>query len=242
MTDWIPWAVAKKDFKVIRRKRSIIGYTVGVPLALAVVFSLVVSNDVTTASAGTAAVGMGALTYIFVILSAVLPTSTAAYSIVGEKVEKSLEPLLATPTSDGDLLLGKALAAFLPAVLAIWAGALILMAATDSMTYSVFSGYYFPSWTPVIMLFLLVPLSAMLGIEVAVTLSSRVSDVRGANQLGGLLYLPFLAFFIAGVDGVFSFSIANLLLFSGVLVVADVAMFFLSKATFNRENILTKWK
>jgi ABC-2 type transport system permease protein len=242
MTTWMPWRVAKKDFKVIMRKRSIVGYTVGVPIVMGVVFSLVVQNDVVSAGATEASLGLGILTYIFVILAAVLPTSTAAYSIVGEKVDKSLEPLLATPTTDGDLLLGKAIASFVPSVLSIWAGAAIFLVATDYMTYGILGGLYFPSWFPGIVLFLEVPLAAALGIEMAVILSARVSDVRGANQLAGLMYLPFMASFIAGADGLFPFDVESVLVMSGILILANVALFFLSKATFNREEILTKWK
>ena len=157
-------------------------------------------------------------------------------------MEKSLEPLLATPTTDGELLLGKGLAAFVPAVLAIWTGALVFMGATDYFTYNVFSGFYFPSLVPAIMLFLLAPLASMLGVEVAVILSARVGDVRGANQFAGLMYIPFLFLFIAGVDGAFPFTVANLLIISGVVLVADVGFFFLTRATFNREEILTRWK
>jgi hypothetical protein len=44
---------------------------------------------------------------IFIIVPATLPTIIASYSIVGEKNNRSLEPLLATPTTDGELLAGK---------------------------------------------------------------------------------------------------------------------------------------
>jgi len=242
MSDWMPWKVAKKDFKVMKRKKSLIAYTVMLPFLLAFVFALVVQNDVVNASISDASLGLAALTFVFVILAAVLPTAVAAYSIVGEKMEKSLEPLLATPTSDGELLLGKTIAAFVPAILSIWGGALIFMATTDYLTFNVFSGYYFPSWVPGIMLFLLSPLAAMLGVQVAVILSSRVSDVRGANQFAGLMYLPFLALFILGVQGTFAFSIANLLVVSGIVMFLDITLFVVSKAIFKREDILTKWK
>jgi ABC-2 type transport system permease protein len=242
MTAWMPWRVSKKDFKIIMRKRSIIGYTVGVPIVMGVAFSLVVQSDVVSAGATEASLGLNILTYIFVILAAVLPTSTAAYSIVGEKVDKSLEPLLATPTTDGDLLLGKAIASFVPAVLAIWVGAAIFLVSTDYLTYGVFGGLYFPSLFPAVVLFLEVPLAAALGIEMAVILSARVSDVRGANQLAGLMYIPFMATFIAGADGLFPFDVETLLVICGILVLANVGLFYLSKATFNREEILTKWK
>jgi ABC-2 type transport system permease protein len=50
----------------------------------------------------------------FLILPAVIPLAIAAYSIIGEKEQGSLEPLLATPISDLELFLGKALASVIP--------------------------------------------------------------------------------------------------------------------------------
>jgi ABC-2 type transport system permease protein len=161
---------------------------------------------------------------------------------VGEKVEKSLEPLLATPVSDGEILLGKSIAAFLPSILSIWAGASIFMATTDLQTYSSLSFYYFPNWNAVIMLFLLAPLAAITSIELAVIISSRVTDVRGANQFASLMFVPFMVVFVAAIEGVFPFSISNLLVFSLFLVVVDIALFRLSRSVFKREDILTKWK
>lgn len=242
MTRWMPWRVAKKDFKVIMRKKSVIGYTVGFPLVITAGFLVLVKSVVVVAGASEASLGLASLAFVFVILAAILPTSTAAYSIVGEKVEKSLEPLLATPTTDTELLLGKAIAAFVPAVLAIWTAGLIFMMAADYLTFGVFRGYYFPGWVPGIILFLLVPLAAAMGVEVAIIVSSRVSDVRGANQLAGLMYIPFMALFIAGTDGVIPFDLTTLLVICAVLLLADVVLSFLSAATFNREEILTKWK
>ena len=92
------------------------------------------------------------------------------------------------------------------------------------------------------MLLLLAPLAAVLSIEVAVIASSRVSDVRGANQIAGLMFIPFVAVFGAGAEGLFAFSIINLLIFAGVVAAVDVVMYFLSKSIFKREEILTKWK
>ncbi len=238
----MPWKVAKKDFKVTRRKKSVIGYVVVLPLVLAFGFPLLVKNDVVGASVSSASLGLASLTWFFVVLAAILPTTIAAYSIVGEKVEKSLEPLLATPTTDRDLLLGKAVAAFVPAILAVWAGGLIFMGITDYLTIGTLGGYYFPGWVPGIMLFLIVPLASFLGIEVAVILSSRVTDVRGANQLASLMWVPFMAVFIGAVEGAISFGVVTLLAVSGILVLADAVLFFASSSIFNREEILTKWK
>jgi ABC-type Na+ efflux pump permease subunit len=245
MTTWLPWKIARKELKVISRKRSIILYTVGLPLLISIVFSIVIKNQTASGLPSTQQLQLGAesIIYIFVILATVLPSTIAAYGIVGEKVEKTLEPLLATPTTDGEILLGKSIAAFIPPILSTWLGASIFMAATDYILYNQGLGYYyFPNWNAGVMLLLLAPLAAILSIEVAVIASSRVSDVRGANQIAGLMFIPFVFVFLAGVQGIFAFSISNLLIFSGIVLIADVVLFFLSKSTFKREEILTKWK
>ncbi len=234
--------VAAKELKTIRRMKSIIYYILLLPLFISIVFSLVVQSEVASGIPSTYSLGLESLVYVFVILAAVLPASLAAYSIAGEKVEKSLEPLLATPTSDGEILLGKSIASFLPPILAIWLGGAIFMATTDYLTYNGLSFYYFPNWTTGIMLFLLAPLAAVFSVESAVIASSRVSDVRGANQIAGLMFIPFLAVFIAAVQGDISFDVGTLLVISGIVLVVDVALFFVSKSTFRREEILTKWK
>ena len=118
----------------------------------------------------------------------------------------------------------------------------IFMAATEHLTHGGLSYYYFPNLTSGIMLFLLAPLAAVFSIESAVIASSRVSDVRGANQIAGLMFLPFMVVFLAAVEGVFAFTTDNLLIVAGVVLIADVALFFLSTSTFRREEILTKWR
>jgi hypothetical protein len=41
---------------------------------------------------------------------------------------------------------------------------------------------------------------------------------------------------------VIQLNVANLLIMSGVFLVAGILLFYLSTATFKREEILTKWK
>jgi ABC-2 type transport system permease protein len=236
--------VAAKELKVFRRKKSIIYSITVLPLLIAVSFSLYI-NHIAASSSGLPSdisLGLNSITYFFVVLAAVLPASISAYSIVGEKVEKSLEPLLATPSTDGEILLGKSIAAFVPPVLATWLGASIFMADTDYATHALLSHYYFPNWSAGVMLLLLAPLAAIFSIETGVITSSRVSDVRVANQIGGLMFIPFMGVFLAGVEGLFPFNAVNLLIFSVVVIIVDVALFLVSISTFKREEILTKWK
>jgi hypothetical protein len=55
------------------------------------------------------------LVYMLAI-PALVPAALASYAVVGERLQGTLEPVLATPIRREELLLGKALAAFVPAL------------------------------------------------------------------------------------------------------------------------------
>ncbi len=57
---------------------------------------------------------------LFMIIPLAIPVTISAYSIVGEKTTRSLEPLLATPITTAELLIGKSLASLIPAVVATY--------------------------------------------------------------------------------------------------------------------------
>ena len=184
-----------------------------------------------------------AFAFFYLILAGFIPTSIASYSIVGEKVEKSLEPLLATPTTDGEILLGKGISAFLPPIAAIWGGSAVFMVLIDLVTRGTLGYNFFPNWNAGIVLFLMVPLAAIMSVEWNVIISSRVSDVRVAMQLGALVVLPFGGIYVSGELNLISLGDAsNLLIIAGILLVVDVLLLYVARATFRREEILTKWK
>jgi ABC-2 type transport system permease protein len=86
------------------------------------------------------------------------------------------------------------------------------------------------------------PLVCVLSVEGNVIRSSRANDIRAAQQLGGFVILPIILVMVFATI-VTTFPLVTLaMILSGGLALADVAMFYLSKATFQREEILTKWK
>jgi len=104
------WAVAAKDFKIFKRKSTVIYITIAFPLAVGIAFPLILQyalNHTTHLVGGSISGLMDAFSVWFMIGAAVIPTAIASYSMAGEKVQKSLEPLLATPMTDGEMLLGK---------------------------------------------------------------------------------------------------------------------------------------
>jgi ABC-2 type transport system permease protein len=83
---------------------------------------------------GTLQLLINLLMLMFMVLPAFLPTIIASYTLVGEKVNKSLEPLLATPTTDLKLLGGKTLSIFLPTMLASWLSFVPFVVLVDLIT------------------------------------------------------------------------------------------------------------
>jgi len=130
------------------------------------------------------------------------------------------------------------IASFLPCVAMIYLGSVIFMALSDVTTGTL----YFPNWTMAFILIIAVPLASILSIQLNIIISSRVNDVRTANQLGLLLFIPFIAVYILLTTNMVSLNILNLLIVSIVLLIIDVVLFYVNKATFNRDKILTKWK
>ena len=162
---------------------------------------------------------------------------------MGEKVEKSLEPLLATPTTDSEILLGKGIAAFIPPVAGILVGSAVFMTLMDFVTRDRLGYYFFPNWNAAIVLFIMVPLAALLSVEWSVIISSRVSDVRIAQQFGAFAVVLLGGIYVAGEINLIDLGVTNNLLYiCTALVVADVILFMLARAAFRREEILTKWK
>jgi ABC-type Na+ efflux pump permease subunit len=239
------WIIAVRDFKIFRHQKNVWYSIIIFPVIISVLFPVVLEYAGRKAG-GIPAAAIPALlnsfSFFLVIGAAFVPLGIASYSIVGEKVEKSLEPLLATPLTDGEILLGKSISAIVPTLVAMYAAAAVFMVGMDEVTFHKLGYYYFPNWTIATLLLILMPVAVFLSVEFSVIVSSRVNDVRSASSFGILMFFPFLAIYLASEIGIISLDINNLLIISGILLALDVILFFVSTATFRREEILTKWK
>ncbi len=117
------------------------------------------------------------------------------------------------------------------------------MIVMDLTTHSTLGYYYFPNWAAAALLLILVPLAALLSVQVNVIVSSRISDVRTGQQIGVLTILPFTGLYVGGELKLIDLgSTTTFLIIISALLVVDVLLFFVSRATFRREEILTQWK
>jgi ABC-2 type transport system permease protein len=231
--------IALKDMRIMLTRRIMRIALVALPLGLGVGFAQIVAFGHFPASVLPRT--LNAFLFFFIMYTGALPAGIAAYSMVGEKVERSLEPLLATPAADGEILLGKGIAALAPPLVAMWAGMVTLMAYCDGLTRSTLGSLYFPNWTAALTVLGVAPLVAILGVGFSVLCSARVSEVRTAQQLGALVAIPSVGVYVAIVDGAFTLDLASLGIMCGVLAVIDVTLALVARSIFRREEILTRW-
>ncbi len=179
---------------------------------------------------------------LFMMMPLFIPIAIAAYSVVGEKTTRSLEPLLATPITTEELLVGKGLAAVIPAVLATWLGfsifvvGILILRAPPVVLLNLFS----PTW--LLAIFVVGPLISVLAVNFALIVSSRVSDPRVAEQISGVLVVPLIALVFAQVAGLIILNLQVMLGAILLLLVVDAALIYTGARLFQRETILTKWK
>ena len=179
---------------------------------------------------------------LFMMMPLIIPVNIAAYSIVGEKTTRSLEPLLATPITTIELLAGKNLAAMVPAVLATWLGFGIYAIGAWIIVQEgvVMKALFDPMW--LLAIFVAGPLMAVLSVNFSIMVSSRVNDPRVAEQLSAVVIVPLLAIFFAQITGLFILNSKLILLFSMILFLIDGVVVYFAVRLFDRETILTRWK
>lgn len=178
---------------------------------------------------------------LFMILPVAIPVTIAAYSIVGEKTTRSLEPLLATPITTVELLVGKALSAIIPALIATWVGYAVYAIAVYLMAGAgVFGFVVQPLW--LVAVFVVGPLLTVLSVNVAIMISSRVNDPRVAEQLSMVVILPIIMGIVGQSFGLVLIDGTVILIIGVVVALLDVVLVYVGIRAFQRETILTKWK
>lgn len=171
-------------------------------------------------------------------IPALVPAVIAASSVVTERQQGTLEPVLTTPIRREEFLLGKALAPLGPAV------------AVSYLVYGLFvvliELFAHPGVAPALLQgpeilaqLIFTPLLALWSIWVGIAISTRASDIRAAQQLSVLANLPLvilsslLAFDVIQATG-------RLAVVLGVaLLVIDRWGWRIVSAMFDRERLIT---
>lgn len=184
------------------------------------------------------------LLYFFAPFFLIIPVMTssviASDSFAGEKERKTIEVLLATPMTDGELLLGKILVSFVPSMMVTWASFLLYCATVDLLTYEMFGRLLLPNLEWVLLIFGLAPAVAMTTIGLTVMISARVKGFKEAQQISSVLVVPILIILFAQASGVMIFGYLMMGALTLVLILVDVLLFRLGVKIFQRDKILSQ--
>jgi ABC-type Na+ efflux pump permease subunit len=211
------------------------------PAYLIDMFSEVVPNLGDVGSHGQMLILMSYIMYITVLLiPIILPAVTASETIIGEKERKTMEALLASPLSEAELVTGKILSSFVPSVAGTAFSALTYGIITNIMTYQFTNSILFLDALSLVFLFVIAPLLSILSVQLMILISTRVTSVRDAYQLGSLVVLPLMMLIIGIVVSYFFISVLALIAAVATLLILCAIFFKIATNVFDRERAIVK--
>ena len=174
-------------------------------------------------------------------IPAIVPAAVAAYAVVGERQQGTLEPVLTTPVRRQEFLLGKALAALIPSVAVAYAVYAFFLACVGLFARPAVVAALVRA-PDLLAQLLFTPLVAGWSIWVGIAISARASDLRVAQQLGILASLP-----TALVAALIAFDVLHptpglAIGLAAALLLGNGLGWRVTAATFDRERLLTSTK
>lgn len=260
-------AVLRKEVKELITNRAVVWTLIGIPalflalpLALTWIISRVSPEEISElepalrelrrilpALAGLSPLEQGQVMMIrqfstlFLGIPIIGALSSTTYSIVGEKQNRSLEPLLVSPVETWELFLGKSLGALLPSLAITW----LTFAAYALFAWILFGNkvvsHSFDAST-LLMIAVLTPLVGLLGLAGGVVVSSRSTDPRGAQQIGGVLVIPVIFLLVGQMSGLVVLGPLAVAVSAVGFLILDVLLLAAGSRLFDREKIMTQWK
>jgi uncharacterized membrane protein SpoIIM required for sporulation len=158
----------------------------------------------------------------------------ALETFVGEKERNSIEPLLTTPISDGELYLGKMLAAMILPLMGSYLGITVYLV---SLYWSM---GYVPSLNLLVPIVVLTTMQALVMVSGAVVVSSHTTSVRAANLLASFILIP-TALLVQAESVIMFWARYEVLWWIALgLVVVALILVRMGVRIFNREEILAR--
>jgi len=177
---------------------------------------------------------------MYLIVPLMVASVIAADSFAGEKERKTLEALLYTPTTDGELFLGKVLVAWLPALGVALGGFFLYGLVADLVTWPQLRMLLFPNPMWLLLVFWVAPAVAGLGLGTMVLVSSRVRTFQEAYQLGGAVVLPVLFLVVGQVTGLLYLNLPAVALLGLVVWGVDAVLLWYGARTFRRGALIAR--
>jgi ABC-type Na+ efflux pump permease subunit len=234
-------AVVRKELTEFRRNRLIVYTAAILPIVFLVSPTAQVLSVKATSLSTVLEKRVEAGLFLPLLIPVFVPAILAAYAVVGEREQETLEPVLTTPVSRVEFLLGKAAAIFLPAIAVSYLMFGIFVAITQfAAAPAVATAVLHAPQLPAALVF--IPLLAGWAIWVGLAISARATDTRVAQQLSILASLPPLAVTALMSFDVISPTLATAAALAGGLLVFDGLACFAVAQVFDRERLITGTK
>jgi ABC-type transport system involved in multi-copper enzyme maturation permease subunit len=228
-------AIFRKELREYRRNGSIVSAMAVIPL----IFVIPPLINVFALPASSATLLQGHPLLYLLGIPAVVPAVVAAYSVVGERQQGTLEPLLTTPIRRDELLLGKALAALVPSLAIAYAVYGLVLASVALFADPAVASALLQA-PELIAQVVFTPLLAGWSIWAGIAISTRSNDVRVAQQLGMLASLPSVAVTALIAYDVIHATLRLALAGAVLLMVLDGLGWRVTSAAFDRERLVTR--
>jgi len=230
-------AVIGKELREFRRNRLLVGSMVVYPaLFTALPIATFFAREPSVASASLSNhIGLSLLYMLLIPL--VVPATIAGFAIVGEREAGTLEPFLTTPIRPEEILIGKATAIAMPALAIAYSVYGLFLLAVELFAHSFVASAVFHS-NQVLAQPVFIPLLTAWSIWVGIAISTRVGDVRVAQQLTVLGSLPPLAITSLMTFGIIKPTLTLAVILAAVLLAVDLAGWRIVTTMFNRERLI----
>jgi ABC-type transport system involved in multi-copper enzyme maturation permease subunit len=227
-------AILRKELREYRRSGAIVGAMVILPVVF--IIPPLIQIFALPASASDALQGADVLLYMLGI-PALVPAALAAYAVVGERQQGTLEPLLTTPLRREEFLLGKALASLIPSLAISYIVYAAVLVAVEVLAARAVAEALLQ--VPEILAQLVfTPLVASVSIWIGMAISTRSSDPRTAQQLGTVAGLPTVAVAALIAYNVIHPTVGIAIGFGVFLVLLNAVSWRLVSALLDRERLI----
>lgn len=157
----------------------------------------------------------------FLLIPVIVSTILSTSSFTGEREKKTIEGLLYTPITNKELMLGKILSSFLPAIIVTWISITVFGVIINLFSINTMEKLVFPNLNWIIIGGLIAPLITFLSISLVIAISHKMKTSKSAQSVSMLLILPIIGFLISQASGLFLFGTKISLILVSVLIVLD---------------------
>lgn len=231
-------AIRRKEFREYRRNGNLVFTTAILPLIFLI--QPVIQVFTLPTSASTTLRHEHSLVYMLAI-PVLVPALLASYAVVGERLQGTLEPVLTTPVRPEELLLGKAMAAFVPSVVVAYAVFALFVAIVEFFARSAVASALIQG-PDLLAQLLFTPLLASWSIWVGIAISAKSSDPRTAGQISVLMSLPTVAVTTLIALNVIPATLGIAVGFGAALLVLVLVGWRVVSVIFDPERLITNTK